>query len=98
MRFHSLYLAIAVVAATPVFADDVLQRAEALINLQHASQAYDLLAPLEDDRAGQPQYDYLLGLSLLEMGEAHTAIFAFERCLSVEPKMALVAYKWRVVI
>ncbi len=86
MRFHSLYLAIAVVAATPVFADDVLQRAEALINLQRASQAYDILAPLEDDRAGQPQYDYLLGLSLLEMGEAHNAIFAFERCLSVEPK------------
>ncbi|MDO8417042.1 MAG: tetratricopeptide repeat protein [Agitococcus sp.] len=86
MRFHSLYLAIAVVAATPAFADGVLQQAEALINLQRASQAYDLLAPLEDDRAGQPQYDYLLGLSLLEMGEAHTAIFAFERCLSVEPK------------
>lgn len=86
MRFHSLYLAIAVVAATPAFADNVLQQAEALINLQRASQAYDLLAPLEDDRAGQPQYDYLLGLSLLEMGEPHNAIFAFERCLSVEPK------------
>ncbi len=86
MRFHSLYLAIAVAATSPVFADDVLQQAEALIGQQQASQAYDLLAPLEDERAGDPQYDYLLGVSLLEKGEPHNAIFAFERCLAVEPK------------
>lgn len=86
MRFHSLYLAIAVAASSPVFADELLQQAETLISQQRASQAYDLLAPLEEERAGNPQYDYLLGVSLLENGEPHNAIFAFERCLAVEPK------------
>ncbi len=86
MRFHSLYLAVALMAAAPAFADDVLQQADTLIRQQQAAQAYELLAPLEDERAGDPQYDYLLGVSLLETGDPSRAIFAFERCLAVEPK------------
>ena len=85
MRSRYLGLAIALSAAAPVFADDVLQQADTLIRQQQAAQAYDLLAPLEDDRAGDPKYDYLLGVALLETGDASRAIFAFERCLAVEP-------------
>jgi tetratricopeptide (TPR) repeat protein len=85
MRFHSIYFGVAIVLATSAYADDVLQQAESLINQQQNVQAYDLLAPLEDKRAGDPNYDYLLGLILLNVGEPSRAAFAFERCLDVEP-------------
>lgn len=86
MRFRSLALAMALAATTPVFAaDDVLQQADTLLRQQQAAQAYDLLAPLEDERAGDPKYDYLFGVALLETGDPSRAIFAFERCLAVEP-------------
>ena len=65
MRFQGIYLTVAVVMTTPLYADDVaddvLQRAETLLNQKQNIQAYDLLAPLEDQRAGEPNYDYLLG-------------------------------------
>ena len=58
----------ALAATTPVFAaDDVLQQADTLLRQQQAAQAYDLLAPLEDERAGDPKYDYLLGVALLAL-------------------------------
>lgn len=85
MRLHRLYLSLLVLFAQPSFADAVLERAEALLNQKKIVQAYDLLAPLEEERAGQPDYDYLYGLSLLEAGDPSHAAFAFERCLGVEP-------------
>ena len=79
-----------VLAGLPLFAyadeDAVLKQADQLLAQQQPKAAYDLLAPLEDDRAGQPDYDYLLGLSALESGNAAQAAFAFERCLTVDPK------------
>ncbi len=85
MRLHRLYLSLFVLFAQPSFADAVLERAEALLNQKQIVQAYDLLAPLEEERAGQPDYDYLYGLSLLEAGDPSRAAFAFERCLGAEP-------------
>ena len=85
MRFQGMYLTVAVVITTPLYADDVLQRAETLLNQKQNIQAYDLLTPLEDQRAGDPNYDYLLGLAFLGTGEPSRAAFAFERCLEVEP-------------
>ena len=85
MRFHSLYLAVALISTSSAFADDVLSQAEALINQQQPAQAYELLLPFEAERSGDPKYDYLLGVSALEMGDPSNAIFAFERCLSAEP-------------
>lgn len=66
--------------------DPTLKQADQLLSQQQPKAAYDLLAPLEDDRAGQPDYDYLLGLAALESGNAAQAAFAFERCLTVDPK------------
>lgn len=65
--------------------DPVLQQADKLLAERQATAAFDLLAPLEDDRAGDPEYDYLYGLAALESGKAGIAAFAFERCLAVEP-------------
>lgn len=83
-------LLVALFSLTPlalaVNADPVLAKAESLLAGQEAKAAFDLLAPLEDDRAGSPDYDYLYGMAALESGQADRAAFAFERCLMVEPK------------
>jgi tetratricopeptide (TPR) repeat protein len=82
--------AAAVVAAAPapapVDAVAVQKQADDLIRQGQYSAAYDLLAPLEDDLAGKPDYDYALGLSALESGKPSNAAFAFERCLTVDPR------------
>lgn len=87
MRLTPFFLALSVSATSSVFASEaILQQADALIRLQSPDKAYDLLAPLEEELSGNPQYDYLLGVALLEKGEPQNAVFAFERCLDVEPK------------
>ncbi len=86
MRFQGIYLSIALLAATTAHADAILQQAETLLNDKKHIQAYDLLAPLEEERAGDPDYDYLLGMTFLGMGEPARAAFAFERCLNVNPE------------
>jgi outer membrane protein len=87
MRLNTLFLALGMSVSMPILAADaVLQQADALIRLQAPDKAYEILAPLEEQQSGNPEYDYLLGVALLEKGEPHNAIFAFERCLAVEPK------------
>lgn len=66
--------------------DPLLAQADQLIGQGQAQAAFDLLAPLEDERAGDPDYDYLLGLAALDTGRGGIAAFAFERCLAVDPK------------
>src|SRR5262249_32281549 len=48
----------------------------------------ELLAPLESQRAGDPEYDYLLGIAALDSGQRERAIFALERVLAVQPNNA----------
>lgn len=85
MRLHYLSFVVAISFGQACWADEVLKQAEALLNAKQAIQAYDLLAPLEEERAGDPEYDYVYGLTLLEVGEPSRAAFAFERCLGTEP-------------
>lgn len=66
--------------------DPVLAQADQLLAQRQPQAAFDLLAPLEDERAGDPDYDYLLGLAALESGHGGMAAFAFERCLATDPK------------
>lgn len=67
-------------------ADDVLDRAKALMAARDANGAYQLLAPLQSERAGDPNYDYLLGIAALDLGRNTEAVFALERVLAVQPK------------
>jgi hypothetical protein len=62
-----------------------LDEAKRLIDQGQAGAAYALLAPLEDERAGDPDFDYLLGVSALEAGNASVAVFPLERVLAVQP-------------
>ncbi len=69
-------------------ADEVLDKAKALLDGGQGRQAYALLSPMEDKRAGEPDYDFLLGLSALEAGKPGMAVFALERVLAVQPDNA----------
>lgn len=83
-------LALALFALSPLAlaatSDPTLAQAEKLLDQKQPRSAYELLAPLEDERGGDPDYDYLLGLAALESGQAGAAAFAFERCLATDPK------------
>lgn len=66
-----------------------LDDARRLLAAGDARGAYALLAPLESLRAGQPEFDYLLGIAALDSGRATRAIFALERVLAVQPDNTL---------
>lgn len=74
-------------AVTAAKADDqVLDKASELIAKKAPADAYNLLLPLMDERAGSPNYDFLLGMSAYDSGLYTQASFAFERCLAADPK------------
>ena len=70
-------------------ADEVVEQARILLNSHQAGSAYTLLAPLSDERAGDPDFDYLLGIAALDSGQPGQAVFALERVLAVKPNDAL---------
>ncbi|MGH8704634.1 MAG: surface lipoprotein assembly modifier [Burkholderiales bacterium] len=78
-------LCIALTAA----ADAVTDRAKRLLEQKQAQEAFELLAPLEQQRAGDPEFDYLLGIAALDAGEPERAVFALERVLALQPDNAL---------
>ncbi len=63
-------------------------RAERLVSENKAAEAYLLLSPFEDQYAGDPRFDYLLGIAALDSGRADKATLAFERVLAVNPNFA----------
>jgi outer membrane protein len=69
--------------------DALLQNAQGLLANKQAAQAYQLLSPQESARAGQPEFDYLLGVAALDSGRITQAIFAFERVLALQPGNSL---------
>ncbi len=84
-----MLLSFAVVFALPVrAADDVLIQAKQQLDSGNAQSAYNLLVPLQSDRAGDPDYDFLLGSAALALGKNTEAVFALERVLAVQPNSA----------
>ncbi len=65
-----------------------LTQAQTLLNAGKAADAYALLLPLQFEQAGDPVYDYLLGVAALDSGNFNAATFAFERVLAVNPNHA----------
>ncbi|MBT8131424.1 MAG: tetratricopeptide repeat protein, partial [Gammaproteobacteria bacterium] len=65
-----------------------MRQAEALLNAGRFSEAREILLPLESRYIGDPRYDYLIGLVLLETGEPGKAAFALERAIAADPKFA----------
>lgn len=66
-------------------ADSTTDRAHGLLTGGQGRAAFELLEPLESERAGDENYDFLLGLAALEIGQNTRAVFALERVLAVNP-------------
>lgn len=69
-------------------ADELLDKAENLINKKQNQAAYELLAKELPNRAGSENFDLLLGIAALDSGHPTMAVFAFERVLDVNPNNA----------
>ncbi|MBK9444820.1 MAG: DUF560 domain-containing protein [Betaproteobacteria bacterium] len=67
------------------YADELTDRAKALLAAGKGTDAYQLLEPAEATRAGDRDYDFLLGLAALEAGQNTRAVFALERVLAMDP-------------
>ncbi|MCL4802087.1 MAG: DUF560 domain-containing protein [Burkholderiales bacterium] len=81
----ALAIALFLTSVPSAFADQVTDRAKQLLQERKAKEAYDLLMPLQSQRAGEVEYDYLLGIAALDAGDAQQAVFALERVLAVNP-------------
>lgn len=65
-----------------------LTRAENLLAAGNGQQAWALLQPLEIELAGNPYYDYLLGVAALDTGRYSEAIFSLRRAIAVQPNFS----------
>ena len=64
-----------------------LKELETMIKTGKAETAYQQMAPQQYEKAGNPDFDYLLGLAALQSGRPDEATLAFERVLAVRPDM-----------
>ena len=92
----SLMLAAPIVISSAFAAESTMQldkalnsqtmmSAELLIRKNDFNSAYQLLEPLESDRAGDVEYDYMLGVAAIESGNLTRGAFALERVLAIKP-------------
>ena len=63
----------------------LLTEAESLIGRGRNDDAFAMLSAREFELAGNPVYDYLLGIAALDSGRYSEAIFSLERTLDVQP-------------
>jgi len=74
--------AVALAVATPLAA---AAPAAAQQDQAQAEQIYQTLAPQAGERAGDPAFDYALGIAALDTGRFGEAIIALQRVLAVQP-------------
>jgi len=65
--------------------DALVTNARTLLDQSQAQKAFDLLEPQEATRAGDPDFDTVLGIAANETGQYTRAVFALERVLAVQP-------------
>lgn len=70
------------------FLDTLRNRVQTLVDGGEAASALNLMASYESLYAGEPEYDYLLGLTALYSGENAVAVHALERTVLVQPSHA----------
>ena len=84
--WSALLLGSAALPAAPAWAQaDPVAAAAALQASGKSEQAYRLLKPLEEQRAGEPAYDYALGVAAIDTNRLGEALIARQRVLAVEP-------------
>lgn len=65
--------------------DTLVRESLQLVEQGKAQQAFDQLAAVETQRAGDPDFDTVLGIAANETGQFTRAVFALERALTVQP-------------
>lgn len=79
--------AAALAAPLPAAAQtDPVAQAAALQEAGKAEEAYKLLKPIEGTRAGDPAFDYALGLAAADTNRLGEALIALQRVLAVQPQ------------
>jgi outer membrane protein len=84
----SVAIAAALAGANVQAADAQLEQARTMLGEGKAAQAYALLEPQEFDRAGEIEFDTVLGIAALDSGKPDKATLAFERVLALDPNAA----------
>jgi predicted Zn-dependent protease len=78
--------ATAVVPATTAAMGPTVEMAGQRLAEGRATEAWDLLSPLEGRLAGDPEFDYLLALAALGSGRPAAALAPLRRVLALEPR------------
>lgn len=68
--------------------DALVRESLTLVEQGQAQQAFDRLAAVETERAGDPDFDTVLGIAANDTGQFTRAVFALERALTVQPANA----------
>ena len=84
----TLVIAAAFSATGVKAANTQLEQVRTMLKEGKAAQAYALLEPQEFERAGDVEFDTLLGIAALDGGKPDRATLAFERVLAVDPNAA----------
>lgn len=71
--------------STFLTAAELTEQAQILIDAGKLEKAHALLTPVADDRAGEPEFDYLYGLLLQKMKQHTYAVMVLERALLMRP-------------
>lgn len=90
-RKVAIISAIVVTAFSSTFtfaAENEIEQARELMKAGMPGEAYSLLEKQEFDRAGDADFDYLLGIAALDSGRPDKATLAFERVLATNPNSA----------
>jgi tetratricopeptide (TPR) repeat protein len=89
LGFSCTILAVLLMGSSGVaLADKLTEQADALLSQGKAQAAYELLTSEESARAGDLDYDLLLGIAALEAGKNTDAVMALERVLALQPDHA----------
>jgi len=85
-RLIAFSIALGLIGACPfAHADALTDQAKTLLAQSKWQEAYELLAAQEPERAGDVDFDLMLGVAALESGKNTNAVFALERVLAVQP-------------
>ena len=80
---------IAIFMSSTAWADpELIRRAQQLLAMGNAKQAYMELIAVQDRLAENIEFNYLLGVAALDSGKLDEAIIAFERVLAANPNNA----------
>ncbi|MES3002745.1 MAG: surface lipoprotein assembly modifier [Pseudomonadota bacterium] len=90
VRLVSRLCATALLVALPCHAevDDLVRDAQSALSQGRAQQAFDMLSAKEVERAGDPDFDLVLGMSANASAHYTRAIMALERVVAVQPDNA----------